>query len=43
VIAKIRRINLEVAAVTGDAFEALVRRETEIWRQIIAQENIVIE
>ncbi len=43
VIAKIRRINLEVAAVTGEAFEALVRRETEIWRQIIAQERIVIE
>jgi tripartite-type tricarboxylate transporter receptor subunit TctC len=43
VIAKIRRINLEVAAVIGPDFEALVRRETEIWRQIIAAEGITVE
>jgi tripartite-type tricarboxylate transporter receptor subunit TctC len=43
VIAKIRRINLEVDAVTGDAFEALVRRETEMWRQIIASEGLVVD
>jgi tripartite-type tricarboxylate transporter receptor subunit TctC len=43
VIARIRRINLEVAAVIGADFEALVRRETEIWRRIIAAEGITVE
>lgn len=40
VIQRIRSINLEVAAVIGTEFEALVRRETEIWRGIIQAEGI---
>jgi tripartite-type tricarboxylate transporter receptor subunit TctC len=43
VIARIRRINLEVGAVIGDDFEALVRRESETWRQIITSEGLVVE
>ena len=33
----------KVAAVTGAEFEALVRRETEMWRQIIAGESLVVD
>ena len=43
VIERIRHINLEVAAVVGSDFDALIARETEIWRRIIAQEQIVID
>ncbi|MGX9964096.1 Bug family tripartite tricarboxylate transporter substrate binding protein [Roseomonas sp. F4] len=43
VVERIRRINLEVAPVIGEAFEALVARETEVWRGIIRAEGIVAE
>ena len=43
VIERIRRINLDVVPVIGADFEALVRRETELWRQIIRDERIVAE
>ncbi|WP_270938862.1 tripartite tricarboxylate transporter substrate binding protein, partial [Falsiroseomonas oryzae] len=43
VVDRIRRINLEVAPVIGPDFEALVQRETEMWRRIIVQERITVE
>ncbi|MGK7865483.1 Bug family tripartite tricarboxylate transporter substrate binding protein [Falsiroseomonas sp. E2-1-a4] len=43
VIERIRRINLEIAPVIGEDFEALVARETEVWRGIIQAEGIVVE
>jgi tripartite-type tricarboxylate transporter receptor subunit TctC len=43
VIDRIHRINLEVAPVIGEAFEALVARETDVWRGIIRAEGITAE